>query len=144
MCDYSLDHLQNRLAKVHDCLVVKKFLGTSTRGFGLSAYGASNTVICLRPGTEIEFDDDVMVPGLLFGDWWLAKIRSRKAIFRQVNLDDPLMNHDALEFACGKVVLLTRLRAGQCAIVRQLPAPETLPIDRTLNDSMASMHSIGS
>jgi hypothetical protein len=34
------------------------------------------------------------------------------------------VHHDALEFADGKVVLVTRLREGQKATVLQLPANE--------------------
>ncbi|MGC2827916.1 MAG: hypothetical protein WA322_27425 [Pseudolabrys sp.] len=48
------------------------------------------------------------------------------AIFRHVNKDDPWKNHDALEFADGRIVLLTRLSEGQEATVLQLPAqPKT-------------------
>jgi hypothetical protein len=39
-----------------------------------------------------------------------------------VNKDEPLKHHDALEFPDGRIVLLTRLSAGQKATVLQLPA----------------------
>jgi hypothetical protein len=39
-------------------------------------------------------------------------------------MDQPCVHHDALEFADGKVVLVTRLREGQQATVLQLPANE--------------------
>ena len=47
----------------------------------------------------------------------------RLARFRQVNMHQPSVHHDALEFPDGKVVLLTRLCEGQRATVLQLPAP---------------------
>jgi hypothetical protein len=44
------------------------------------------------------------------------------AIFRQVNKNEPMTHHDALEFPDGRIVLLTRLSEGQVATVLQLPA----------------------
>jgi hypothetical protein len=44
------------------------------------------------------------------------------ARFRQVNVNDPNLNHDALEFPSGQIVMVTRLVAGQRATVLQLPA----------------------
>jgi hypothetical protein len=40
----------------------------------------------------------------------------------QINIDNPVLHHDALEFPDGQVVLLTRLCVGQHATVLQLPA----------------------
>ena len=40
----------------------------------------------------------------------------------QVNMDNSVAHHDALEFPDGQVVLVTRLCAGQRATVMQLPA----------------------
>jgi hypothetical protein len=43
-----------------------------------------------------------------------------------VNKDEPWKHHDALEFPEGRIVLLTKLLAGQEATVLQLPAqPKT-------------------
>ena len=50
------------------------------------------------------------------------KIGQRLARFRQVNMDNPVAHHDALDFPDGQVVLVTRLCAGQRATVLQLPA----------------------
>jgi hypothetical protein len=44
------------------------------------------------------------------------------ARFRQINMDDPYIHHDALEFPNGQVLLVTRLAPGQTATVLQLPA----------------------
>jgi len=49
-------------------------------------------------------------------------ISHKTAIFRQVNLNDPMRHHDALEFPDGQTVLLTFLKEGQQATVLQLPA----------------------
>jgi hypothetical protein len=49
------------------------------------------------------------------------RIGARLARFRQVNLEKPTAHHDALEFANGEIVLLTRLVEGQTAAVLQLP-----------------------
>ena len=42
--------------------------------------------------------------------------------FRQINTDNAVTHHDALEFSDGHVVLLTQLCVGQRATVLQLPA----------------------
>jgi hypothetical protein len=44
------------------------------------------------------------------------------ARFRQINMDQPTMHHDALEFPDGQVVLLTSLCDHQHATVLQMPA----------------------
>jgi hypothetical protein len=58
----------------------------------------------------------------LFGIFPNKKIGQRLARFRQINMDNPNIHHDALEFSDGQVVLLTRLCVGQRATVLQLPA----------------------
>ena len=60
---------------------------------------------------------------LLF--WKRTKIKSRMAIFRQINTDQRCTHHDALEFPDGRIVLLTCLCEGQMATVLQLPAQPT-------------------
>ena len=44
------------------------------------------------------------------------------ARFRQVNLENPVAHHDAIEFADGETILVTNLREGQTATVLQLPS----------------------
>ena len=51
-----------------------------------------------------------------------ACVDHKVARFRQVNMDDPHVHHDALEFPSGQIVKVTRLVAGQRATVLQLPA----------------------
>jgi hypothetical protein len=119
MCDYSLQHLTSRPAKVGDKLVVTKFTGSTTRGF--SARGEPEVAVCLLPGTELAFDGNVQYDRA-FSPFWKGRVGHTVARFRQVNMDIPNVHHDALEFPEGKTVLVTRLVVGQTATVLQLPA----------------------
>jgi hypothetical protein len=119
MCDYSLHLVASRPAKVGDKLVATDFARSITRGF--SAVGQPEVAVCLLPGTEIAFDEEVQYDRAfsLFGK---ARVEHKVARFRQVNMDDPHVHHDALEFPGGQIVMVTRLMPGQCATVLQLPA----------------------
>ena len=119
MCDYSLQNVRSRPAKVGDKLTTHDF-GTGTRGF--AAPEDCKMAVCVLPGTELAFADDVAcLPTGLFR--WNAKIANhRTAIFRQINKDKMVAHHDALEFPDGRTVLLTLLCDGQAATVLQLPA----------------------
>jgi hypothetical protein len=119
MCDYSLHLVASRPAKVGDKLVATDFARSITRGF--SAVGEPDVAVCLLPGTEIAFDDEVQYDRAfsLFGK---ARVEHKVARFRQVNMDDPHVHHDALEFPGGQIVMVTRLMPGQRATVLQLPA----------------------
>ena len=57
MCDYSLHHVASRPAKVGDKLLTSKFFNTPTGGF--AAVDDVNIAVCLLPGTEIAFEQDV-------------------------------------------------------------------------------------
>ena len=121
MCDYSLHHVANRSAKIEDKLVATKFHNSITRGF--AAVGQPNVAVCLLPGTEIAFDENVECePSFGTGTLSNQKIWQRVARFRQVNMDNPVAHHDALEFPDGQIVLVTILREGQRATVIQMPA----------------------
>ena len=118
MCDYSLENVMSRPAKVGDNLVTTAFVNSITRGF--AAVENPTVAVCLRPGTEIAFEREVEYNGLL------PFLRNRKvggtlARFRQIENDIP-GHRDALEFPNGKIVLLTKLAQGQQARVLQLPA----------------------
>jgi hypothetical protein len=81
--------------------------------------------VCLLPGTEVAFDNDVQVEaGLgIFLSWKRDKaIGAKVARFRQIDMNKPYVHHDALEFPDGQVVLVARLMEGQTATVLQLPA----------------------
>jgi hypothetical protein len=121
MCDYSLHLVANRPAKIEDKLVTTKFNNSITRGF--AAVGEPSVAVCLLPGTEIAFDENVECEPLLgVGIFPNKKIGQRLARFRQIDMDNPATHHDALEFPDGQVFLVTRLCAGQRATVLQLPA----------------------
>ena len=119
MCDYSLHHVASRSAKIEDKLVTTKFRTSITLGF--AAIGEPNVAVCLLPGTEVAFEKNVECEPAL-GILPTKKVGHSVARFRQVNLDQPAVHHDALEFPDGQIVLLTRLCAGQVATVLQLPA----------------------
>ena len=121
MCDYSLQYVASRPAKLEDKLVVTKFSNSITRGF--AAVVEPHVAVCLLPGTEIVFDANVEIePSFGIGILPNKKTFQRLARFRQINMDNPVTHHDALEFPDGQVVLLTRLCEGQRATVLQLPA----------------------
>jgi hypothetical protein len=119
MCDYSLQHVASRPAAIGDRLVSTRFGDAITRGF--AAPGQPDVAVCLLPGTEVTFERDVEFDDL-FGNGHRI-IATRVARFRQVDKDQRHMHHDALEFADGEVMLVTRLVPGQSATVLQLPAP---------------------
>jgi hypothetical protein len=119
MCDYSLHLVASRPAKVADRLVSTDFVKSITRGF--TEIGKPDVAVCLRPGTELAFDNDVQYDRA-FSMFGRARIQERVARFRQVNMDDPNVHHDALEFPGGLIVMVTRLLPGQTASVLQLPA----------------------
>jgi hypothetical protein len=114
MCDYSLHHVKSRPAKVGDKLTTRDF-GTGTHGF--AAWEDATVAVCVLPGTELCFADEVT-----FALWHVRVIKYKTAIFRQINLDKRWTHHDALEFPDGEIVLLTYLMEGQQATVLQLPA----------------------
>src|SRR5215469_3747929 len=123
MCDYSLQFIKSRPAKIGDKLTTRDF-GTGTRGFAAS--DNPRVAVCVLPGTELAFAYEVeRLPTKL----WARHdrpIRYKTAIFRQINKDRVATHHDALEFPDGQIVLLTCLCEGQRATVLQLPAePKT-------------------
>lgn len=139
MCDYSLHYVASRLAKVGDQLITTEFPGTFTRGF--SAVDEPNVAVCLLPGTEIAFEREAeyrhpfarLFPKLRFG-----KLRSKVARFRQTNLSNPQMHHDALEFANGRLVLVTQLSPGLRATVLQLP-PKRSPAEEATQKKVSAL-----
>jgi hypothetical protein len=118
MCDYSLQNVASRPAKVGDKLTTRDF-GTGTRGFAASEN--ARIAVCVLPGTELAFANPVEYgPTGLFG--WIRKPHDyRTAIFRQINKEHAASHHDALEFPDGRIALLTGLKEGQEAVVLQLP-----------------------
>ena len=126
MCDYSLELVASRPAKVGDELVSTRFPAMITRGF--ASVGEPNVAVCLLPGTELAFEKEVQCEtAFVFRP--RRQLGHRVAVFRQVNNNKPNVHHDALEFPDGKIVLLTHLREGQHATVLQLPVSPSVTVD---------------
>jgi hypothetical protein len=147
MCDYSLHDVASRAAKVSDKLVTTELARSSARGFAAVAElgaklvihdGPPKVAVCLLPGTELAFDDDVRYYRA-FSPFGKARVNHKVARFRQIDLDDPHVQHDALEFPDGQVLKVARLVAGQTATVLQLPVatqhPETVEIRQLTHPS---------
>ena len=141
MCDYSLHQVASRAAKLDDKLITTKFSNSSTHGF--AAVGERHVAVCLLPGTEVAFDENVRCRPLFdIGFLPSKKIGQRLARFRQINTDNTVTHHDALEFPDGQVVLLTRLREGQRATVLQLPAAAHTAVIREVAMRAVRGHSV--
>jgi len=106
MCDYSLHHVKSRPAKVGDKLRTTNFR-TGTRGF--AAPEDSTTAVCVLPGTELAFSEEVKCAPSGFFHWRAETISVRMAIFRQVNKDLPQVHHDrAVSIAGGSARSVVR------------------------------------
>jgi hypothetical protein len=105
---------------VGEKLVTHNF-GTGTRGF--AAPEDCSVAVCILPGTELAFEKPVLYRTTLM---FRVNTGHTVAIFRQINKGAFHINHDALEFPDGEIVLLTRLCEGQNATVLTLPTqPKT-------------------
>ena len=124
MCDYSLELVASRPAKVGDKLVSMSFPHTITRGF--ASVDDRHLAVCLLPGTELAFDKEVRCETGIVFSWRLGHTVAK---FRPINKGQSNVNHDALEFPDGQIVLLTHLCKGQHATVLQLPALPRVTVD---------------
>ena len=124
MCDYSLQTVRSRPAKVGEKLKTRHF---NTGIIGFAAPEDSTTAVCILPGTELAFSAEVICASSRLFSW--RTISSRTAVFRQIDKDVPQVHHDALEFPDGTFVLLTDLHEGQQATVLQLPAQPKTPAE---------------
>ena len=106
----------SRHAKIGDKLVTTKFNNSLTGGF--AGVQELTIAVCLLSGTEVAFEREVECENVFNR----KLIRQKVARFRQINLEQPNVHHDALEFPDGQVVKLTQLCEGQHATVLQLPA----------------------
>jgi hypothetical protein len=136
MCDYSLQAIRSRPARVGDKLTTRDFM-TGTRGF--AAPEDANMAVCVLPGTELAFAKAVSCRprGLLA--WKSRIVKHTTAIFRQINKDNPYAHHDALEFPDGQAALLTDLFEGQEATVLQLPAQPATVAEVKAQERVASV-----
>ena len=122
MCDYSLQAVANRPAKVGETLITTTFRGTSTRGF--ASISDPTVAVCLLPGTELAFAEEVKYDNRWI---WTRSVDYRVGKFNQIDAHIPDRHHDAIEFPDGSHVLLTQLCEGQRATVLQMPVTHALP-----------------
>ena len=122
MCDYSLQAVATRPAKVGETLITTTFRGTSTRGF--ASINDPAVAVCLLPGTELAFAEDVKYDNRWI---WTRSVDYRVGKFNQIDAHIPDRHHDAIEFPDGSHVLLTQLCEGQRATVLQMPVTQPLP-----------------
>src|SRR6516165_3160273 len=86
MCDYSLQTIRSRPAKVGDKLTTRDF-GTCTRGFAAAEDAA--VAVCVLPGTELAFSNAVTLKDpRFFVGWKVERLDHTTAIFRQVNKNE--------------------------------------------------------
>lgn len=127
MCDYSIINAKTRPAVIGDKLETYQF-GVTTGFTDYSPDEIGKVAVCLRPGTELAFDEPVAINGH-YGNGYdctshvpFKQTEYRTAIFRQVDVDNPNKHHDCLEFPSGTTVFLYQLAQRQKATVLQLPA----------------------
>src|SRR5262245_11010600 len=122
MCDFSLHLVKSRPAKVGDKLRTVYF-NTGTRGF--AAPGDSTTAVCILPGTELAFSEEVKCNPTPFGfsSWKTKTVNYRTAIFRQVNKDIPPVHQDGHLPAGSEARTPSSLRIARTA-ARLLSSPE--------------------
>lgn len=116
MCDFSLEHLVSRAAQVGDKL---KLIGfhTGSKGF-IEADGDEKVPVCLRPGTELAFADEITTNSGMF--YTGKTLGTKVAVFSQIERSSNNAHRDGMEVA-GTFVSLQRLEIGQQATVLQLP-----------------------
>jgi hypothetical protein len=96
----SLRAVESRPAQAGEKLVSTSFRGSSTSGF--AAQDNRNVAVCLLPGTELGFDEDVR----FYHRWiWTKSTGFRVARFCNVDTNLPDRHHDALEFPDGRKLL---------------------------------------
>ena len=79
MCDYSLHLVVSRPARVGDKLISTSFPHTTTRGF--ASVDDRNVAVCLLPGTELAFEQEVRSRD------WLCLLLAARAHGREVSRD---------------------------------------------------------
>ena len=78
MCDFSLHAVRSRPAKVGDKLTTRMFISGTT---GFCAPEDNGMAVCLLPGTELYFADEVRRAT----NWpWKGPISYKTAVFRQI------------------------------------------------------------
>lgn len=129
MCDFSLEHTASRAAKRGDRLMTHRFPSSTT---GLVEPGHVETAVCLRPGTELAFDEPIQIVARGFIGGTGETLASKTAIFTQIEIarsrpdGTPLEHRDAIALPNGEVFKLQELSLGQHLHVLQVPAEVTI------------------
>jgi hypothetical protein len=119
VCDYSLHAVASRPAKVGEALVSTSFRVSSTLGF--ASHSEQGVAVCLLPGTELAFEENVRYRGR----WFIARtVNFNVAKFCKIAPEVLYQHHDALAFPDGSTVLLNSLVKGQRVQVLQMPVTE--------------------
>jgi hypothetical protein len=111
VCDFSLEAVGSRPAKVGDRLTTRDF-GTGTRDFAASEN--ADVAVFLMPGAELSFEDNVvLVPYAVYlKSDWQERLNHKTAIFRQINQDHQILRH-----------LTCKLPHNAPSLVRKLSVP---------------------
>src|ERR1700753_3131543 len=117
MCTSSRHAVATRPAKAGETLITTTCRGTPTKGF--ASESEPEVAVCLLPGTELAFADNVAYDSRWF---WTRRSAFRVGKLGEIDRHLPDRHHDTIEFPDGSHVLVTLLREGQRATVLQLPA----------------------
>src|SRR5438552_18746717 len=120
MCDYSLQAVASRPARVGETLITTTFRGTSTRGFASESDPA--VAVCLLPGTELAFADEVKYDNRWI---WTRNLGYRIGKFNQIDAHIPDRHHDEGEISDCIFVLCTQSCVVLLATVIALTARQT-------------------
>jgi hypothetical protein len=83
-----------------------------------------NVAVCLLPGTELAFENNVRYRGAWFKS---HAVSFNVAKFSKLVPKDPYQHNDALAFPDGKTVLVNTLVKGQRLQVLQMPVTNFSP-----------------
>jgi hypothetical protein len=127
MCDYSLQNVKSRAAKVGDKLTTRNF-GTGTRGFAASE--DASLAVCVLPGTELSFSNEVTCQSTGLFTWRNKVMKHTTAIIRQVNKQRVAAHHDAsMTLVLSEIVAVKT--CGKNGGSGFPPAPSGLPASPT-------------
>ena len=119
MCDYSLHAVASRPAEVGETLISSRFRGAQTLGFASPA--EQGVAVCLLPGTELAFEENVRYRGNWFRSYTVGYSVAK---FSKIAPEIICQHHDCLEFPDGSTVLVNSLVKGQRVKVLQMPISE--------------------
>ena len=108
MCDYSMHAIASRPAKAGETLVSTDFRGSCTRGFASAE--ETEVAVCLLPGTELVFEQNVRHHRRWFGS---KEVPFSVAQFCKLNLENPHL---------PRCACLSRWGNAPCRLSREGPA----------------------